>query len=107
MQFLPRQVKQSILKGCSFAIITSLLICTGLYICVSLVLTGMMNYTDFNPAGKFPEAIKAPVAYAFEIAGKHWASNIVTIAATVGLISVVMVMMMGSPVFLSVWQKMG
>ena len=62
---------------------------------MSLVLTGMMNYTDFNPAGKYPEAIKAPVAYAFEIAGKHWASNIVTIAATVGLISVVMVMMMG------------
>ena len=62
---------------------------------MSLVLTGMMNYTDFNPAGKFPEAIKAPVAYAFEIADKHWASNIVTIAATVGLISVVMVMMMG------------
>lgn len=82
-------------KDVPFAIITSLLICTGLYICVSLVLTGMMNYTDFNPAGKFPEAIKAPVAYAFEIAGKHWASNIVTIAATVGLISVVMVMMMG------------
>lgn len=42
-------------KDVPFAIITSLLICTGLYICVSLVLTGMMNYTDFNPAGKFPE----------------------------------------------------
>lgn len=37
-------------KDVPFAIITSLLICTGLYICVSLVLTGMMNYTDFNPA---------------------------------------------------------
>lgn len=82
-------------KDVPFAIITSLLICTALYICVSLVLTGMMLYTDFNPEGKFPDAIKAPVAYAFEIAGKHWASNIVTIAATVGLISVVMVMMMG------------
>lgn len=82
-------------KDVPFAIITSLLICTGLYICVSLVLTGMMHYTDFNPAGKFPDAIKAPVAYAFEIAGYHWASNIITIAATVGLISVIMVMMMG------------
>ena len=49
-------------KDVPFAIITSLLICTALYICVSLVLTGMMNYTDFNPAGKYPEAIKAPVA---------------------------------------------
>src|SRR5690606_37138827 len=82
-------------KDVPFAIITSLLICLALYIMVSLVLTGMMHYSDFNPLGKYPEAIKAPVAYAFEIAGKHWASNIVTIAATVGLISVVMVMMMG------------
>jgi len=82
-------------KDVPFAIITSLLICTALYIMVSLVLTGMMHYSDFNPLGKYPEAIKAPVAYAFEIAGKHWASNIITIAATVGLISVVMVMMMG------------
>lgn len=82
-------------KDVPFAIIASLLICTVLYILVSLVLTGMMHYTDFNPLGKYPEAIKAPVAYAFEIAGKHWASNIITIAATVGLISVIMVMMMG------------
>lgn len=82
-------------KDVPFAIITSLLICTALYICVSLVLTGMMHYTDFNPEGAFPEAIKAPVAYAFEIAGYHWAGNLITIAATVGLISVVMVMMMG------------
>ena len=82
-------------KDVPFAIITSLLICTALYIAVSLVLTGMMHYSDFNPLGKYPEAIKAPVAYAFEIAGQPWASNVITIAATVGLISVVMVMMMG------------
>lgn len=82
-------------KDVPFAIIASLLICTTLYVCVCLVLTGMMHYTDFNPEGQFPEAIKAPVAYAFEIAGKHWASNIITIAATVGLTSVAMVMMMG------------
>ena len=82
-------------KDVPFAIISSLLICTALYIAVSLVLTGMMHYSDFNPLGKYPEAIKAPVAYAFEIAGQPWASNVITIAATVGLISVVMVMMMG------------
>ncbi|QCX53900.1 amino acid permease [Elizabethkingia sp. JS20170427COW] len=82
-------------KDVPFAIIASLLICTVLYVGVSLVLSGMMNYQDFDPAGKFPEAIKAPVAYAFEIRGKHWASNVITIAATLGLISVIMVMMMG------------
>ncbi|KAF1853266.1 hypothetical protein Lal_00009628 [Lupinus albus] len=62
---------------------------------------GMMHYSDFNPQGKYPDAIKAPVAYAFEIAGQGWAGYIITIAATVGLISVLMVMIMGqSRIFL-------
>ena len=88
-------------KDVPFAIITSLLVCTFLYILVSLVLTGMMNYSDFNPLGKYPEAIKAPVAYAFDIAGQAWAGYVVTIAATIGLISVLMVMIMGqSRIFL-------
>lgn len=88
-------------KDVPFAIIASLLVCTTLYILVSLVLTGMMHYSDFDPQGKYPDAIKAPVAYAFEIAGQSWASYIITIAATVGLISVLMVMMMGqSRIFL-------
>ena len=88
-------------KDVPFAIIASLLVCTILYILVSLVLTGMMSYQDFNPLGKYPEAIKAPVAYAFDIAGQAWAGYIITIAATVGLISVLMVMIMGqSRIFL-------
>ncbi len=88
-------------KDVPFAIIASLVICTLLYILVSLVLTGMMHYTDFNPLGKYPDAIKAPVAYAFDIAGHSWAGYIITIAATVGLISVLMVMIMGqSRIFL-------
>lgn len=88
-------------KDVPFAIIASLIICTVLYILVSLVLTGMMHYTDFNPLGKYPDAIKAPVAYAFDIAGQAWAGYIITIAATIGLISVLMVMIMGqSRIFL-------
>lgn len=88
-------------KDVPFAIIVSLLVCTLLYILVSLVLTGMMHYTDFNPLGKYPDAIKAPVAYAFDIAGQAWAGYIITIAATIGLISVLMVMIMGqSRIFL-------
>jgi APA family basic amino acid/polyamine antiporter len=90
-------------KDVPFAIIASLLICTTLYILVSLVLTGMMNYHDFNPLGKYPDAIKAPVAYAFDLAGQGWASVIITIAATIGLISVMMVMIMGqSRIFLGI-----
>lgn len=88
-------------KDVPFAIIASLLVCTVLYILVSLVLTGMMNYKDFNPSGQYPTAIKAPVAIAFEIAGMPWAVFIITVAATVGLISVLMVMMLGqSRIFL-------
>lgn len=88
-------------KDVPFAIIVSLLVCTILYILVSLVLTGMISYQDFDPLGKYPEAIKAPVAYAFDIAGQAWAGYIITIAATVGLISVLMVMIMGqSRIFL-------
>jgi APA family basic amino acid/polyamine antiporter len=88
-------------KDVPFAIIVSLLVCTVLYILVSLVLTGMMSYKDFNPIGQYPDAIKAPVAYAFDIAGQTWAGYIITIAATIGLISVLMVMIMGqSRIFL-------
>ena len=88
-------------KDVPFAIIVSLLVCTVLYILVSLVLTGMMNYQDFNPMGKYKDAIEAPVAYAFDNAGQAWAGYIITIAATIGLISVLMVMIMGqSRIFL-------
>ncbi|TAE17079.1 MAG: amino acid permease [Bacteroidetes bacterium] len=82
-------------KDVPFAIVASLLVCTVLYILVSLVLTGMMNYADFNPTGKYPDAIKAPVAAAFDLAGMPWAVFIITVAATVGLVSVMMVMLLG------------
>ncbi|MFC5409967.1 APC family permease [Larkinella bovis] len=77
-------------KDMPFAIITSLLVCTILYILVSLVLTGMINYQDI-----VGDALKAPVAYAFDKAGQGWAVFIITTAATVGLVSVMLVMMLG------------
>jgi APA family basic amino acid/polyamine antiporter len=77
-------------KDMPFAIIASLLICTTLYILVSLVLTGMINYKEI-----VGDALKAPVAFAFEKAGQPWAVFIITFAATAGLISVMLVMMLG------------
>ncbi|MEN9949199.1 MAG: hypothetical protein RL106_2022 [Bacteroidota bacterium] len=74
-------------KDVPFAIIASLIICTLLYILVSLVLTGMVPYTDLD--------LKAPVASAFEGAGIKWAVYLITIAATAGLMSVMLVMMLG------------
>ena len=77
-------------KDMPFAIITSLLVCTILYIAVSLVLTGMISYENIVGDG-----LKAPVAFAFEKAGQPWAVFIVTAAATAGLLSVMLVMMLG------------
>jgi APA family basic amino acid/polyamine antiporter len=77
-------------KDMPFAIIASLLICTVLYIAVSLVLTGMINYKNITG-----DALKAPVAYAFDVAGQPWAVFVITAAATAGLLSVMLVMMLG------------
>lgn len=74
-------------KDIPFAIIASLIICTVLYIAVSLVLTGMVPYNQLD--------LKAPVASAFAVAGIDWAVYLITIAATAGLMSVMLVMMLG------------
>ena len=74
-------------KDVPFAIIASLLICTLLYILVSLVLTGMVKYSELD--------MRAPVASAFSGVGLTWAVYIIVIAATAGLISVMLVMMLG------------
>lgn len=69
-----------------FAIVASLVICTGLYLLVSLVLTGMVHYTALD--------LGAPVASAFDSAGLGWAALLVTVAAVVGLVSVMLVMLL-------------
>lgn len=74
-------------KDVPFAIIASLIICTVLYILVSLVLTGMVPYSLLDKA--------APVASAFSEKGLTWAVFIITLAATAGLTSVMLVMMLG------------
>lgn len=74
-------------KDVPFAIVASLLITTLLYIGVSIVLTGMVSYKELDE--------RAPVASAFAGAGVGWATYVITIAATLGLISVMMVMLLG------------
>lgn len=73
-------------KDIPFAIITSLIICTILYILVSLTLTGMVKYSNLD--------LGAPVASAFSTVGLQWASLLITIAAVIGLISVMLVMLL-------------
>jgi len=74
-------------KDVPFAIVASLIICTVLYILVSLVLTGMVKYNQLD--------LRAPVASAFEGVGFTWATYLIVIAATAGLTSVMLVMMLG------------
>lgn len=81
-------------KDIPFAIMASLAICTVLYILVSLVLTGMVKYTDID--------LGAPVAAAFSTVGLNWAALIITIAAVIGLVSVMLVMLLSQTrIFLS------
>lgn len=69
-------------------IITSLIICTILYVIVSLVLTGVSNYTTLGLA-------PAPVAVAAAVTGQRWLLIIVTLGALAGLTSVILVFYLG------------
>jgi basic amino acid/polyamine antiporter, APA family len=70
-------------------ILGSLFACTLLYIVFSLVLTGVVPYTELNVA--------APVAVAIDSMRLFWLSPLVKIAAIVGLMSVMLVQLMGQP----------
>jgi len=70
-------------------ILGSLFACTAIYIAFSLVLTGVVHYTKLN--------VPAPVAVAIDAMRLFWLSPLVKIAAIVGLMSVMMVQLMGQP----------
>lgn len=70
-------------------ILASLLICTVLYIGVTAVLTGMVPYDKLD--------INAPVSNAFGQAGLPGMQRLVSIAAVVGITSVLLVLMLSQP----------
>ncbi len=70
-------------------ILGSLAIVTVLYIVVSLVITGMQNYTDIGAKDA------APLATAFDAVGMDWMGRLIAIGACIGLIVVVMILMLG------------
>ncbi|MDV6301330.1 MULTISPECIES: amino acid permease [Rhodococcus] len=75
-------------KALPRGILGSLAIVTVLYVAVTLVLTGMVKYTDL--AGD-----SSTLATAFELNGLTWAKNIISFGALAGLTTVVMVLMLG------------
>ncbi|HMU60326.1 MAG TPA: amino acid permease, partial [Gemmatimonadales bacterium] len=72
-------------------ILGSLVICTVLYIAVSLVLTGIVKYTELN--------VPDPIAVGINAAGPGlaWLRPFIKIGAIAGLSSVILVMLMGQP----------
>jgi APA family basic amino acid/polyamine antiporter len=68
-------------------ILGSLAICTTLYVAVSLVVTGMVKYTDIK--------IDAPLAEAFRSVGRPGFATLISIGALVGLTTVMMILMLG------------
>ncbi|HPT30342.1 MAG TPA: amino acid permease [Prolixibacteraceae bacterium] len=72
-------------------ILGSLVIVTILYISVSLVLTGMVNYTQLN--------VPDPIAVGIDSAGQQlfWLRPVIKIGAIAGMSSVILVLLTGMP----------
>ncbi|OBI22788.1 amino acid permease [Mycobacterium sp. E2327] len=73
-------------------ILVSLAIVTVLYVAVSVVLSGMVSYTQLKTA---PGHKPANLATAFAANGIDWASKIIAVGALAGLTTVVMVLVLG------------
>jgi len=65
----------------------SLIVCTVLYVAVSLVVTGMVKYTQIKT--------KAPLAEAFRSVGQSTIAQIVSFGALAGLTTVILTLMLG------------
>ena len=68
-------------------ILGSLLICTVLYVAVSIVVTGMQNYTELS--------VDAPLADAFKATGHPFFAGVISFGAAVGLTTVCMILLLG------------
>ena len=78
--------------------IYSLVICTVVYILLSLVLTGAVNYRNFDGVGD-------PLAFIFEKQNLNigWMQLFVAVAAVIAMTSVLLVFQMGQP---RIWMSM-
>jgi basic amino acid/polyamine antiporter, APA family len=73
-------------------ILATLGIVTVLYVAVSIVLSGMVSYTQLRTT---PDGHQANLATAFAANGVQWASGIISIGALAGLTTVAMVLLLG------------
>lgn len=76
--------------------IYSLIICTIIYVVVTLVITGMVNYSEFNN-------IADPLAYVFEKINLSKVGFFISVSAVVAATSVLLVFQIGQP---RIWMSM-
>jgi len=76
--------------------IYSLILCTVIYVVTTLVITGMVNYTEF-------ENVTDPLAYVFEKINMKAVGFIVSVSAVVAATSVLLVFQLGQP---RIWMSM-
>lgn len=74
-------------RNMPIGIIGSLVVCTILYVCVSLVLTGMVPFTQLN--------VDNPVSFAMQMVHLNWVSGFISLGAVVGMTTVILVMLYG------------
>lgn len=80
-------------KDLPIGIIGSLVVTTIVYVLVALVLTGMQPTSGVViPAG----FLKAPMAYAMNMAGQDWAAGLISIGSLAGLTSVLLVLQLAA-----------
>jgi APA family basic amino acid/polyamine antiporter len=70
-------------------IIGTLAICTLLYMAVSVVITGMVRYSDPRLASS------APLADAFKAVNADWAARLISLGGICGITTVIVVLMLG------------
>ena len=77
------------------AMILCLLICAVLYILITLVLTGMVHYTELN--------VKDPLSFVFEYVGVDYMAGIVSVTSVVAITSALLVFQLAQP---RIWMTM-
>ncbi|QDA59983.1 amino acid permease [Hymenobacter jejuensis] len=71
------------------AMIYALVICTVLYVIITLVLTGMVSYTELG--------VGDPLSFVFKKVGVDWLAGVVAVSAVFAMTSVLLVFQIGQP----------
>ncbi|WP_341839507.1 amino acid permease [Chitinophaga caseinilytica] len=78
------------------AMIYSLIICTIIYVVVTLVITGMVHYSEF-------QHVSDPLAYVFDKLNMKTIGYVISISAVIAATSVILVFQIGQP---RIWMSM-